>query len=146
MSNDPVDDILGYLGLGPTPEPTRTAARPAPVGSEQQIAASGRFSLWRASNEQAEWVEVRGASRIVRATRPKARLLLSLAAELEKWAIGGKPTRDERALRIRVVYKWNEYRLEISYQKWKPIRLCRKQARGWLQFASQIAEFVKEAT
>lgn len=147
MPTSPVDEILGRLGLGdPIAQPVRPQ-RAAPqreagsVAREERLAARENLSLWRARNDNAQWIELRGPLATFRATRPKVNLLLSLQPVIQAWADGARPISKATDLTIRTVSRPEGLRLEISYRHWKPIRLCRRQARGLTMFSKEIADF-----
>ncbi|WP_286965355.1 hypothetical protein [Methylobacterium sp.] len=151
MPVDPIDDILGYLGLGDArPEerssPDLLASRPqTPVtdeaGTEHCLATRGPTSVWVAGNADADWLEVRGPFQTLRATRPKARLLVTLKSEVERWSAGGTPDVSTGDLIISTVHRFGTPYLEVRHRTWKPIRLSREQARAVLRFFDQVTDF-----
>lgn len=154
MGGDPLDDIMGYLGLAPLP-PEANSSRPSaefassfPTWSEaegeQLIASAGASTLWLAGNEHAEWIELRGSFTTLRVTRPKARLLLNVRTDLMRWAQGESPQVKARDLTIAPVRRMGIWVLEIRYRTWKPLRLSRDQARAVFAFIDPMRAFAKE--
>lgn len=142
MGDDPLDEIMGYLGLGDRPLPAAPTERTSDsLPDECHLATREALTLWRAENGSAEWIEVRGPIPTLRATRPKANLLLSLQPVLNAWISGARPSANEDQLRIRTVKHHGDLKLEVRYRTWKPLRLCRKQARAILLFAAEIEAF-----
>lgn len=148
MSAEPFDEILSYLGLGArTPHPShrnqKVAGSGVPNGAdgELRLALRGSLSLWQVNNDNAQWIELRGNFATFRATRPKALLLLSLQDVIEGWANGTHQSREASEIRIRTMQRAEGLRLEIRHKSWKPIRLCRDQARGFVLFVPEITAF-----
>ena len=63
------------------------------------------------------------------ATRPKAKLLMDVRQNLERWPDGGKPDVGARDPTIRSARRFGLLVLEISYRTWKPVRLTQDQAK-----------------
>lgn len=149
MSGDPLDDIMGYLGLGavsgradvPTPPPVALAKDD---GDVRLIAANGGSSLWMAGNDNAEWIEMRGPFVTLRATRPKAKLLVNVRIDIERWADGGSPQLKARDLTIATASRKGVQVLEITYRTWKPIRLSRDQAKALLKLLDHVKSFAMQ--
>lgn len=155
MDADPLDEILGYLGLGPKPPPNRIAAvsrppdpadggQPAAEG-ERLLAEAGPATLWLVGNEGAEWIELRGPFTTLRATRPKAKLLVDVRQDLEHWADGGSPEVKARDLLIRPARRFGAHVLEVTYRTWKPVRLTRDQAKALLRVIDHLKDFARNA-
>lgn len=149
MGGDPLDDILDYLGLGqrpsgPAPQRTATKTRSAVEHDDELcLATAGSISLWLTGNDGAEWIEVRGPFPTVRATRPKAQLLISVRTDLERWAEGDSPEMKVRDLAITTVRRFGQPNLELRHRTWKPIRLSREQACAVLRFLDPIRNFAR---
>ncbi len=148
MQRDPVDDILGYLGLGSPPSKPSVLPLPASRtvvhtvnGNGNLLAEAGEASLWLVANENGEWVELIGSFPTLRMSRSKAKLLTSIRGDVRKWADGGTPTVQMRDLAINVVQRFGTPQLEVRYRTWKPIRLTREQARSAIRFNDAIATF-----
>lgn len=149
MGGEPLDDIMGYLGLGPTPElrpAVKTGGAEAAVvlatGANGTLLASAEgCTLWLMSNENADWIELRGRFATARATRPKARLLLDVEESLRDWAAGGGPKVRSRDLSVCPMRKQGEEVLEIKFKAWKPLRLSRKQAQALLALFEPVKVF-----
>lgn len=150
MGGDPLDDIMGYLGLGRIPaEPAArsvtSADAPASAAGDRMLAQNGRSSLWLAGNDNAEWIEMRGPFATLRATRPKANLLFTVRIDIERWADGGSPQLKVRDLTIATVTRLGDRVLEITHRTWKPIRLSRVQAQALLKLIDHVRIFAKQA-
>jgi hypothetical protein len=138
---DSTEEILSYLGLGDAPLPQR-GCDTSQSDAEQLLAVKDSFELWVSRTEAAEWIELRGPAPTLRATRPKAILLLRLQPAIEGWANGFSPEPPSSDVALRVVRRSDERRLEIRYRSWKAIRLCRAQAAAILLFHEEIRRFI----
>ena len=143
---------MGYLGLGPTPGASRPLSPARPNVSrtskwhgedgETLIATAGMATLWLTGNETAQWIEIRGQFPTLRATRPKASLMVNARIDIERWADGGTPEAKARDLVI-ATGRYNGLRvLILRYRTWKPLRLTREQAKAFLNFLDPIRSFV----
>lgn len=151
MPDDPLDDIMGLLGLGSNPVPpgeekgvntlSRSPKQEDAASDEFRIAVWGAYSLWQAGNNDAEWIEIRGPTAVLRATRPKVQLLVSRRSLLQSWADGANPEKQSPDLSITTVMRFGEQQLELRHRTWRPIRVSRPQARAVLAFMDQIADF-----
>lgn len=163
MSRDPVPEILALLGLSDDTAPPYAAPTEEPLISNRVadqatlpgillplengrefgdglLARSGTFSLWCVSNGVAKWVELRGAEPVFRATRTKAKFLCTVEGLLESWAQGEKPQTSVVGCSIRIL-GGSTPRLEIRNKDWRPIRLCRSQARALMTFCDTLRCF-----
>lgn len=153
MGGDPLDEIMGYLGLGPKPSPlphedasvaqVSDGTRPPPADGETMLATSGSATLWLTGNENAEWIELRGPFTTLRATRPKAKLLVDVRQDLERWADGKSPEVKARDLSIRSARRFGLLVLEVTYRTWKPVRLTRDQTRALLRLIDHVRSFAR---
>lgn len=77
----------------------------------------------------------------LRATRPKAALMVNARIDIERWADGGAPEAKARDLII-ATGRYNGLRvLILRYRTWKPLRLTREQAKMFLKFLDPIRSF-----
>jgi hypothetical protein len=151
VGGDPLDEIMGYLGLGrQPPQPPVRSAQDVPADGlnrrlsddgDTLLAASGAATLWLTGNEDAEWIELRGPFTTFRATRPKAKLLVDVRRDLERWAGGHSPEVKARDLSICCARRFGTLVLEVTYRSWKPVRLTRDQARVLLRMIDHVREF-----
>ncbi len=96
-----------------------------------------------AIDEGAEWIELRGPFTTLRATRPKAKLLVDVRQDVERWADGGSPEVKARDLVIRPTRRFGAHVLEVTYRTWKPVRLTRDQAKALLRMIDHVRDFAK---
>ena len=142
MPDDPVPEILALLGLtdggGAGSSPGLDAAEDGP------LVRSGTLSLWLASNDTAEWIELRGLDSVFRATRTKARLLCALEPIIDDWsrAVSPSPGASAAGCTFRTIYG-SPARLEIRHADWRPMRLCRRQAHALVTFRTAVREFAR---
>lgn len=153
MVSDPLDEIMGYLGLGPISSPPAAHelvaipsagdVGPRAGDGDLLLAAAGSATLWLVDGDGSEWIELRGQFPTVRATRPKAKLLMDVRQDLERWADGEKPDVRARDLTIRSVRRFGSLVLEVSYRTWKPVRLTRDQAKALLSLSDHVKSYVR---
>ncbi len=154
MGDDPLDDIMGYLGLEPPMRAGSGGGDPKlpPVGpdvrtpAERLLARAGGATIWRTGNSTAEWIEVRGRFPTFRATGPKARLIVQVSADLETWASGGDPHRADRGIVVSTARRRGIHVLEVSYRTWKPVRLTRDQAAAVVRLIGHVDRFARDAS
>ena len=151
VDGDPLDEIMGYLGLGAKPSRVLVDGRSAGTApdslhqpitdGERLLATSGLATLWVTGNEVAEWIELRGPFATVRVTRSKAKLLVDLRQCLERWADGESPQVKVRELSICSARRFGALVLEVSYKNWKPVRVTRDQALALVHLIDHVAFF-----
>lgn len=153
VGGDPLDEIMGYLGLGVKPSEVSAdkkldgnapdSALGTTSDGERLLATSGSATLWLTRNSGAEWIEVRGPFATVRATRSKAKLLVEVQQNLERWADGEDPELKAQDLSIRSLCRFGTLVLEVSYRTWKPMRVTRDQARAIIWLMEHVRSFAR---